>query len=262
MEQGSRQTSIGAIVTELPAVLERSRPFPLFGSAAPTCFDFNVRSLVATDLGLIVGTTGIGGARLAHFRAGVPCEATVGGDAIAVPLEPAKLARLRLVVPAEAFPTQAADAQLLLIEPGRSSRAVPLKIRLRGYPPQIEVLIWVLTVGLPAVGGAILTFFFARLTARSGQRAQQESDLARFQSERRERLSEFFPGMYRNVHELHGNEFTQKMMTELTQEGILGALPARESGHLVAAIRRADKAKVSRILAAAFPEFRQQIEGS
>lgn len=262
------EQAAGFLAIGLPSSWERGFYFLDLAGLGPKmeCSRFALQSELDDKATLVVTTTGIAGARLLRAEgdqeAGCPAGASVAPISLHGALEPRGRAPLWLIAPARAFPLSG-EVKGALVVSRRKNPDVPIPLELRRQPPSpfLQAVQWFVGVLLPTLLTGYIAYFFTIRQKRIERAGEEDQALTEFRTSRRDRLNQFFAGLYHNLRTTDDNP-AARMMTELTQEGIMSALPAKTGGQVTALVRRAEWRKLDNLLAKVFPDQKAEILGS
>ncbi len=255
------------VVIGLPSVIEEPRSLlgMLFGDNSTMCADFSLSSFGHPTPQLRIATSGIGGALLVDQpEPNRPCSSTArSADELDLANLDEAAHAFRLMLPAAAFPELATGAKgkILLLRPDMPAVEAPITLKRQDYAPFARAALWFLGIFVPAaITGVIGALLYSFQKARETRNADKQ-ELGILRQKNAQRLGAFFKGLYANTIKVtaDNDKFRDDMTRELTNEGILAALPPEPLARVMKAMQRYDRKQLAEELAAVFPEHKDAI---
>jgi len=252
------------LVSGVASVIEHPRALIEIGTDPDTCVDFYVRSLGHPIPELVVGTGGLGAAKLLEaISVEEDCPQYPNRTAPTLSLKnvTAVERRIHVIIPAASFPELSAGAtgQIILVQPAATVTAISITLKRQEYSAVWQGFLWFLGIAIPATVTATLGLLVLRATRRIERVTGETEALTRFRKDKSEDLKKFFSELYQQGMHEPSETFGGFMERELGNQQIMTNLPERALAAVSAALRAGDREKVASELARAFPNYKDTI---
>jgi len=254
------------LISGLPTLVERPASlFDFFTDASPAiCVDFAIRRVGQSVTKLMITSNGMSGGTFVDRPTG-PCSPSGASTLTLVNLSSFEH-WVRLVLPKASFPVSASGERgsILLIEPNYSRVTVPIRLVQAGYSAFERSLLWFAGIGIPAALTAMIGLLVFQIQKGIELRSSEYQVLESLRRDSFDDLKRFFQakGIFQNVLAQPDTTFKADMERELANRGILSALPRRTLNKVMSTLRRSDRSMLKRLLANAFPDFKNTIQGA
>lgn len=263
-------TGTNVILIGLSSVLEY--PQSLLEDSALFCARFVIRSFTGTVKRLRLTTSGIGGARLAELSA-IEKRGGCSNTDLSRALDTLTFSDVKdsgrvieLIIPKEAFPdtSSGSKGKLIWLADDNPAKEFPVVLQRESYSSRVKALLWFIGIFLPVLLTAVIGLLVYRIQKRGDVSITEKGDFQKFKNERAGELKKFFGGgLYKNIRLTEdADDYRRMMERELANLNIFSFLPSDSREQLLGFLRKGEREKVDKKLAAAFPEYRKEIESS
>ena len=225
--------------------------------------DFLIRPLANAASHVQVTTTGLGSVALWSKDPSANCGAQPSGPprrVLTVGTLDRELRVCAAIPPRHFAPGQASMKGRFVVTSG-VDRSVALDIELMSAPrhPFWVGVAWFFGLVTPAVVVGLVGFLVTVLTRPQLQRLEERLRFEKFKWENTQLVTQFFTDFYPVAATAAEAKFVLEVKDELTQKGILAAVPGPRRAELENAFNRKDRGDIVKQLKKLFPRYRRAI---